>query len=145
MCQDSGPDPYPPRATRDLLAKNPCAASRMEELKDVQFSSEMAYMGHWRETPPALGELVRTWARSLKIEEPKFPAELNIRDGGDSWWALAPEPVEDYLKRRAKVGDRVVLYMSYAGCSAGRPVLVIEDVGRPAYEDLEDEAETYVA
>src|SRR5437879_5364150 len=55
------PDEYPVRAIGGLVSNNPCSGSKVYEVKDILFRSELIYNGDVRDTPVDVSELLKQW------------------------------------------------------------------------------------
>ena len=141
------PDQYPEAAMDELVAKSPCARNQPGlELKDVMFSSQVGYGESMRGTSEKRLKLIKTWAKSLNAEGQAalYDRELKMRDGKKVLWMPFPSTLLQYMRRDLRSGDTAWFYMTYVGCVDGEPLFAIEDFSPPTYEDLEQEASSYV-
>ncbi|MBI3549093.1 MAG: hypothetical protein HY078_08645 [Elusimicrobia bacterium] len=140
------PDLYPPTFIQEIVKKNPCKKGQRFEVKDVLFSTELIYRETTRPIPEKSRELVKRWTRKLNAESEAaaFTRELLIKSGETSWWMPVPNSLIPHLRQELKPGDEATLFMSLAGCADGRPLVAIEEYSVPYYEDLEEDADTYI-
>src|SRR5687767_13313914 len=127
---DFDPDLYPAAAIDALLKKNPCRpGADGYEVKDILFSVQAVYDGALRSAGDRRRELVRRWAKSLKVEEraPLFSSELRVKAGPRHWWLPVAGSLAEEFKRDLKPGEEAIFYLSFVGCVDAEPVLAIEE------------------
>jgi len=141
------PEHYPQNGLGSILGANPCGKGKDgDEVKDIPFSTELVYTGMSRPIGRKRMDLVRRWVDKLGVPDQsvKFEEEAVFEDGGRSYWMPVHREVLVDLRRELKRGDRVTFYLGLAGCVGTEPLLMIEEFSPPSYEDLEEEADSYI-
>jgi len=114
------------------------------EIKDLTFSAELRYQGGLRDTSAPRYELLKLWTRQVGDPEAvvRYKKEISFSAGKRVFWLPVPEGLIDYLRSDLEVGDRALLYLVFAGCSAQKPVFAIDEF--ESYTPEDQEAEDYI-
>ena len=109
-----------------------------QEVKDILFSSEVAWHGAVRKTAPANYELMRRWTKKIGDAPAvtKYKEQVALSEAGSLRWFTIPEGLLPYMQMELRPGDRVVLFLVYVGCSDRKPLLSIDE-----YEELDQTEE----
>jgi hypothetical protein len=141
------PEPYPEWKFTELLRKNACKPdSDGLELKDIPFSTKVVFRKQRRETAKPALELIRRWAVKLGTSQhlDLFGKDLRVEDASGSWWVAVPSDLITMMERELDKGDSVWFFMSFVGCAGGEPVFALEEYQPPDYDDLGEEATSYI-
>lgn len=136
------PENYPRATLAESLKSEPCRGrQRAFELKDALFSAELAWQGSVRPTPAGRLGMIRRWTAHIGDPEAasKYRGEAAFSEGGRREWIAVPEGLLAAMRLELMPGDRLLLYLVYAGCARGRPVYAVDE-----YEELpqtDEEAE----
>ncbi|PCI36737.1 MAG: hypothetical protein COB53_08530 [Elusimicrobia bacterium] len=133
-----------PRHTVDFaLEAEPCSKNG---IKDVLFSSELRWQGAKRKSSSGRIRLLRQWTKHIGDIEAaaRYGEERSFVEGGNVYWAVAPEGLIPYLEMDLRPGDKLIIYFVFVGCEGGRPLFAIEEYAEPEHYDAIDEQDVVI-